>query len=129
MPMILPKGSILKLDGNDLTEHNRSKLTVDTERIESSDRMANGMLRKYVIADKKKWSVSWTMCPDVAAKTVDGKWGGADMHTYYKATPGLIVLTVNGEVFNAVITEFSYDIVGRGTSVEAWDINMSLEEV
>lgn len=128
MPITLPKGSILKFDGNALTEHNRRALTVDIERIETADRMANGSMRKYVIADKKKWSTSWELVPSVTAKTVDGKWGGDAMHTFYKATPGVFVLTVGIETFNAFITEFSYDVIARGTATEAWNISLSLEE-
>jgi|SRR6478735_8647577 len=130
--MILPRGSMLKLNGNDLTEHNRKELSVDIDRIETSDRMANGALRKYVIADKKKWSVSWDMCPNDATKTVDGKWGGSDMLNFYNTTPGVFTLVVKSgqgvtETYSAVITEFSYNVIKRSNH-DAWDISMSIEE-
>ena len=128
----LPLGSALAFNGNAITEHNRSELGVDIDRIESSDRMANGALRKYVVADKKKWTVSWDMCPNDTTKTVDGKWGGSNLLSFYSSTPGVFTLTVkNGsstETYNAVITEFSYDIVKRSSVADAWNINMTIEE-
>lgn len=130
--MILPKGSALALNGNDLTEHNRGELAVDINRIETSDRMANGALRKYVIADKKKWDVSWKMCPNDSTKTVDGKWGGSQMLNFYNTVPGIFTLTIrNGastETYNAVITDFSYNIIKRSSVADAWDIQMTIEE-
>lgn len=130
--IILPRGSALRFNGNDLTEHNRGELSVDIERIENSKRMANGALRKYVIADKKKWSVSWKMCPNDSTKTVDGKWGGADMLNFYNTVPGIFTLVVkNGqgvtETYSAVITEFSYNVIKRSNH-DAWDISMTFEE-
>src|SRR6478736_2542708 len=115
--MILPRGSLLRFDGNDITEHNRAAVKVDIERIEMSDRMANGTMRKYVVADKRKWSTSWEMCPTDTTKTVDGKWGGEAMLAFYSATPGVFVLTVKTntgtETFNAIITEFSWSVSKR----------------
>lgn len=128
----LPLGSALAFNGNGVTEHNRSELGVEIQRIESSDRMANGAMRKYVVADKRKWNVSWEMCPNDATKTVDGKWGGTNLLTFYSTTPGVFTLTVkNGsstETYNAVITDFSYDIIKRSTIADAWNINMTIEE-
>lgn len=130
--MILPKGSILSFNSNDITEHNRGELTVDIERIQNSQRMANGSYRSYVIADKKKWNVSWDMVPNDSTKTVDGKWGGSQLLSFYNSTPGIFVLTIrNGastETYNAVITEFSYTIVKRGGSTDGWNIDLSMEE-
>lgn len=129
--IVLPKGSILKFDGTDISEHNRGEITVDVNRIENSQRMHNGTMRKVVIADKLKWNISWEMLPDVDAKTVDGKWGAAALEAFYAATPGVFVLTVKNsgvpKTYNAVITSFSKTIVKRG-AYEAWDIDMTIEE-
>lgn len=132
MAMTLPKGSLLQINGNDLSEHNRSEVQIDIIRIENSNRMHNGTYRKVVIADKYKWDVNWKMLPDVDAKTVDGKWGAKSMETFYLANPGVFTLTVkNSGVstnYNAVITDFSKSIVKRGASTEGWDISMTIEE-
>jgi hypothetical protein len=42
-----------------LTDHNRGEIDISPELIESSSRMANGSMRKYVVAQKNTISASW----------------------------------------------------------------------
>jgi hypothetical protein len=51
-----------------LSDHNRSSLEVSTERIEQRQRMANGTMRSYHIADKLTISTSWDMLPSRSFK-------------------------------------------------------------
>jgi hypothetical protein len=46
-----------------LSDHNRSAVEISTERIEQRQRMANGTMRSYHIADKLTISTSWSMLP------------------------------------------------------------------
>ena len=46
-----------------LSDHNRDSLSMSTERIEQRQRMANGTMRSYHIADKLSISISWSMLP------------------------------------------------------------------
>lgn len=46
-----------------LSDHNRDALDMSNERIEQRQRMANGTMRSYFIADKIKISTSWSMIP------------------------------------------------------------------
>lgn len=46
-----------------LSDHNRDSLSISTERIEQRQRMANGTMRSYHIADKLSISISWSMLP------------------------------------------------------------------
>jgi len=46
-----------------LSDHNRSPIDVSKIRIEARDRMINGRMRSYHIADKMSISVSWEMLP------------------------------------------------------------------
>jgi hypothetical protein len=88
-----------------LTDDNRSPLDFSDERIEKRERMINGRMRSYHIADKMKLSTSWTMIPsrshsDVPSfnpetglspyksYTTDGGAGGADMLEWYDAHKG-----------------------------------------
>ena len=130
--IVLPKGSMMSFNGNAITEHNRGEVSVDITRIENSQRMHDGTLRKVVIADKLKWSVSWNDVPDTDVACVDGKWGGKSLDAFYKSTPGVFVLNIkesgNPKNYNAVITDFSKTIKKRGTA-ELWDIDITIEEV
>lgn len=46
-----------------LSDHNRSEIQIGNERIENRKRMINGTMRSYVVADKKRYSVSWEFLP------------------------------------------------------------------
>ena len=46
-----------------LSDHNRGSLDFNTIRFEKKERMINGRLRSYHIADKLEISVSWDMLP------------------------------------------------------------------
>lgn len=82
-----------------LTDHNRDSLNLSYEVIEKASRMADGTLRKYVVAKKRKLSTSWKELPSGTLNpynsssagnsgltmTVDGNRGGAWMKTFYEA--------------------------------------------
>lgn len=46
-----------------LSDHNRKDISMSTERIEKRERMINGRMRSYHIADKLKIDLSWEMLP------------------------------------------------------------------
>lgn len=72
-----------------LTDHNREPIQIDVEMIESSSRMANGAMRKYVVAKKHNISTSWTFLPTKTAETADGNYGAAWMESFYNANAGI----------------------------------------
>jgi hypothetical protein len=66
--LYLPTGSELNSDGNDqsfliLSDDNRSPIKLGKERIEKRERMINGRMRSYHIADKVSIDVSWSNLP------------------------------------------------------------------
>jgi hypothetical protein len=72
-----------------LTDHNREPIQVNTEIIESASRMANGKMRKYVVAKKRKISVSWKYVPSKTSECVDGFYGAAWLEAFYKSNAEL----------------------------------------
>jgi hypothetical protein len=46
-----------------LSDHNRSSIDIANERIEQRQRMANGTMRSFFIADKLTIDTSWSMLP------------------------------------------------------------------
>lgn len=46
-----------------LSDHNRGEISMTTQRIEKRQRMINGTMRSYHIADKLTASTSWSMIP------------------------------------------------------------------
>jgi len=158
--VILPVGSLIYLDTSStstptwqkVSEHNREPASVNINRIEKSQRMANGFLRKYWIADKKSLSLSWKMLPSRSNLTVDGGWGAVDIQDYYslaaKGRSSFKVKIVYGkelvsgsvvdrdDEFVAVFTSCNFTVVKRNVkgniadpAQEFWDVSITLEEV
>ena len=94
-----------------VSDHNRSDINFSHDRIETRQRMVNGGMRSYWIADKLKVSTSWERLPsrpfdgpvefDANGKlitsnyisyTVDGAAGGVDMLSWYERNPGSFYL-------------------------------------
>lgn len=86
-----------------LSDHNRAPLDMNTDRLEKRERMINGRMRSYHVADKKKIGTSWSGLPSRAypqapeinattglssiealAYTVDGGAGGNDLLKWYE---------------------------------------------
>jgi hypothetical protein len=129
-----------------VSEHNRSEFTNRTLRIEQSQRMANGLLRKYVVADKQQWDVSWNMLPSFRNETVDGAWGAEDLKAFYESSDGSksFRIKINPTVFSpsnietgslsddytytVVFTSCDFSVVKRGLQT-FWNVKLSLEQV
>jgi hypothetical protein len=88
-----------------ITDDNRQTLQFKNERIEKRERMINGRMRSYHIADKLTLSTSWNMIPSRShanvpsfdtvtgvspykSYTTDGGAGGADMLEWYDSHKG-----------------------------------------
>jgi hypothetical protein len=95
-------GVSVSLDGTtwyDLTDHNRQPIQYAPQRIEQVQRMANGTMRKFVVANKAVYDTSWQAVPSASQTissqsgvyfmpyqpTVDGKLGAAFMKAFYDA--------------------------------------------
>lgn len=133
MAITLIKPRLMTWAGNAISDHNRSSLSIDVNRIEKSQRMANGTLRKYVIADKRQFSCSWQNLPKLTSQTVDGFWGGEDIENFYNTNPGSFALTITDgddvvSTYTVMITSFSREILKRG-SVDLWSVKVQMDEV
>jgi len=131
-----------------VTEHNRAPLSLNTERIESGQRMSNGTLRKYFVADKLNINVSWEMIPSFRNETVDGGWGAEDLKNFYESAAGrgAFRIKLNPTVFDKDLVEQSdgaladdytytvmfascdFTLLKRGLQ-PFWSVNISLEQV
>ena len=91
-----------------LSDHNRSEINITNQRIEKKQRMINGTMRSFHIADKLTISTSWSMLPSRQASirsnwdpdtgiapipvsdayTADFGAGGAEMLKWYQDHTG-----------------------------------------
>lgn len=133
----LPKGSIIEIQSSGtwykLTEHNRQSVNINVERIESSKRMANGTLRKYHVADKRTFSTSWSMLPNLATNTIDGGWSHADLSTFYASNTGsfgMRIKNIDGtyQTYTVAFTSFQPEILKRGIDT-FYNLSIEMTEV
>ena len=129
--MVKPR--LMRWNGNAITDHNRAQMSIDVERIENKQRMANGRMRKYIVADKRTFQTSWTMLPKLTSQTVDGFWGGEDIESFYNTNTGSFSLEITDgdsdvSVYSVMFESYSRNITKRGNT-DFWEINLSMEEV
>jgi hypothetical protein len=87
-----------------ITDHNRQPIQISTEVIESAQRMANGRMRKYVVAQKDKISASWKYVPSKESEAVDGFRSVAWLESFYHSNSGLpIYLKVVSSGFDSTL--------------------------
>lgn len=146
----LPVGAALKFNSLSLSEHNRAPITMSYTRIEKTQRMSNGTLRKFHIADKRRINVSWSSLPSFATFTVDGGYGALELKAFYEGSAAKGANALSGrntfdvtiktgattETIEMSFTSFSCDMIKRNihnvpgdTPQEFWSVSLSLEEV
>ena len=116
-----------------LSDHNRDELSFSSQRIESRQRMINGTMRSYHVADKLQLSLSWTMLPsrafnkdanfdsstgkptatDLEDYTADGGAGGVDILNWYETHPGPFWMLLAYDKYNTFDGEDKYDFLGQ----------------
>ena len=153
MAITLPVGSLLFIDtGTDpvnptwtkLSEHNRQPVSIDINRIERTDRMANGTMRKIFIADKYTIQASWTMLPSSSNMTVDGGYGADQIKSFYRGK-GVgsfkLKISYNGvaardEIITVMFSSCNFTLNKRNVkenildaAQEFWDVSLTLEQV
>jgi len=75
----IAQGVQVSIDGSNwyaLTDHNRQPISITYNLVEQADRMANGTMRKYVIARKFTHKVSWKDVPTLDSYLVDAPSNG-----------------------------------------------------
>lgn len=88
MAYFLKAGIEISLNGTTwyrLTDHNRGPIDITPTVIEKEARMADGTLRKYVVAKKNVISTSWNFVPAKSNCIVDGNYGGSWLTSFYNA--------------------------------------------
>lgn len=136
----MPKGSILEIEYNSVwnkvTEHNRSPLEISNDRIENVKRMANGTLRKYYVADKKRFSTSWNFVPGTQTHLVDTAWTVEDLKTFFASNDGkssfrIRIKKADGTYdgpYTVIFNKFDPTIIKRGIDT-FYNLDIEMQEV
>jgi hypothetical protein len=126
--------SILAINGNKITDHNRKELNVGFTRIETRTRMVDGRMRKYWIADKHTFDITWNDTPFIGSKTVDGFWSIKELESFYYSNPGSFAITITDGTntpitYTVVVTDISKVVRKRFPTHDRGDFTLKLEEV
>jgi hypothetical protein len=116
-----------------ISDHNRSSLDFGVQRIENRQRMVNGRMRSYWVADKRTLSISWDSIPSRAfgsdpnfnsstglpdstgdQYTIDGGAGGAELLDWYETHNGTFYVFLSYDKY----TEFGKDDAAYGHLAE-----------
>jgi hypothetical protein len=112
-----------------LSDHNRASMNFASQRIENRQRMVNGRMRSYWVADKMTLEISWSMLPsrafnkkanfdpttgkpgtltnypkldsDLTKYTVDGGAGGAELLDWYENHYGTFYVLLSYDKYPA----------------------------
>ncbi len=125
-----------------ITDHGRAPLSISVERIENKQRMADGTLRRYVVAKKRSFSTSWENLPDKATTFLANGQPGVWLENFHNTTDGAFhmrlragddrdktITALNGTIFKVMISDFSKEIRKRGVGFDLWTLSITLEEV
>ena len=140
MSYIYPIDTLMKWNGNRITEHNRGPISINPEKFMNEKRMVNTTLRRYVTGEKRTWSVSWEEVFSSQAKVVDHCWSGEEMLRFYNQHPGAFTLELVNRSANAtaltssetvlvMFQEFSHTVSKRTVQCDWWNISVTLVEV
>lgn len=139
----LPLNSVVLFNGNPVTEANRSELSVNHTYLMNENRMVRGTLRRYVVANKRTWQLSWQDLFSKSSFVIDGAWSGEEMKVFYDDLFGgaftLTIYTsesarkganpVPPETVLVMFQDFNYSISKREGRFDVWNLDISLVEV
>jgi hypothetical protein len=112
------------------SDHNRKEIQISQQRIETRQRMINGTMRSYHVADKINLSVSWDMLPSRSfsrnvlfnssgssilstgdtSYTVDGGAGGVELLDWYENHSGPFYVYLGYDKFNSPSTQVANQV-------------------
>lgn len=132
--IILPIEAGIAINGSRVSDHNRTAISISRERIENRKRMADGTMRTFVVAQKRKFKTSWNMIPFESSKTVDGFWGAQELVNHHGTTLNEFTIRIsygNGtnEDILVMYDDFSWQLRKRGKYTDLYDIDVTYEEV
>jgi hypothetical protein len=137
-----------------ISDHGRSPLSISVDRIETKERMADGTLRRYVVAKKRTFSCSWDNLPDKNVSFLANGQSGEWMEEFYNDNDGAFAMRLragtdeatalaealtrtggdpaladNKREFTVMFSEYSKEVLKRGKTFDLWNISITLEEV
>lgn len=124
--------TLITLNGIELTDQGRT-LSESREERAVSVQLANGKIKKYVMGEKHRWSVSWTWLPNASSLTYDGKAARDTIRplAYTGNTYSFTIKSTVGEnplaSYTVFIESYEEEVVRRDTINNEFYYNVSIE--
>lgn len=126
-----------------LSDHSRSPLSITYDVLSKSERMADGTLKRYVIARKKIIQCQWSMLPTIRSQVADSNADARDMKEFYESN--LFKSMTMSLYYNRNHTEraggayletvpvywnnFTFDVVKRYKDFDYWNVTAEFLEI
>lgn len=129
-----PIDAIMKWNGREVSDHNRSPLSVSYEKFSIDHRLIDGTLRRLSLGrDKRTFKVDWKALFN-DDNTVDGFMGYDSIKEFYENTPGDFEMTItqgNGdtETIRVMFQDMNYSVNKRGPRTDFYDLSVVMLEV
>lgn len=124
--------NILSLNGVEFTDQGRT-LSESREEVSAPVQLANGTVKKYIIAIKKRWSISWQWLPNLSSLTYDEKGARDQLRAiaYAGNTFPLIMRNTYGETTSHTVwvENYSEELIRRDTINGEYFYNVTVELV
>jgi len=122
--------NILSLNGTEFTDQGRTLSESRDERAVTVQ-LASGKIKKYVMGEKKRWSLSWKWLPHSSALTHDNKGARDQLRAIAFAgnTVTMLVRNTYGQTdtYTVWIENYSEDVVRRDTVTGQFFYDVTLE--
>lgn len=125
-----------------ISDHGRDPLQISVERIENAQRMADGTLRRYVVAKKHTFSCSWSGIPSATGAQLANGQPGSWIENFHDTINGSFLVRLRagsdrdttftgtqGTIYTMMITDFSKEVGKRSFTYDFWNLDITLEEV
>jgi hypothetical protein len=122
--------NILSLNDTEFTDQGRT-LSESREERAVSVQLASGKIKKYVMGEKKRWSLEWSWLPNSSSMTHDGKAARDQLRAiaYTGNTVTMLVRNTYGQTdtYTVWVESYSEDVIRRDTVNGEFFYNVSIE--
>lgn len=133
--MALSLNSLIKINNNLITEHNR-KYSSNFSFANEDKMLLAGAKKRFIRPSKKSFDFSWSYLPDKAASSIDGL-SSRDFLYNISLTNSLVSLAIQDNhqdiwnYYSCIITEYSENIIKIDipNQCKYYDVSLKLGEV
>lgn len=122
--------NVFALNGVEFTDHGRTLSEAREERA-ASVQLASGKIKKYVMGEKKRWTISWQWLPNSSALTYDSKGARDQLRAlaFTGNTYSLLIRNTQGQsdYYTVFVESYDEELVRRDLLNNEFYYNVNIE--